>query len=292
MIYELAKEVYEQMLLLPENPPELTPAVLSEVNFAFEMVREELDPKLKLDRYRLIANAFQQVLPKIASDTWFFQALTKEKFVTKKEKTPWTTRFPEIEIESLIVEYNHDTGKFKNSGNKNLARECLLNLYDERHHRQRSNSFADHMRRVYLLWVSILTPVLFFIVVGLIWILDIKYGTDIPPLHAQLSLLAVSGALGATIGRAIKVRTLQECTGLKDMGRTFVSQLLIGAVLACFVFLVLKVQWITIPHIAFEQDTATELLIVGFIAGFSEPFSLNILERISRGGTDTTDAST
>lgn len=109
-----------------------------------------------------------------------------------------------------------------------------------------------------------------------------------PRLSAWLGLAVVlAGALGAAVAGTIKARDrLRFESEITRFWQELVAQLLIGAVAAVIVYAVLRTVPITISDLTLDLDTLGEKVALAFAAGFSEPFFLKTIERITKPADD------
>jgi predicted cobalt transporter CbtA len=128
-----------------------------------------------------------------------------------------------------------------------------------------------------LVWLA---PVMAGLAVALIIVIDLA--ADDASWRSGL-LVAVAGALGATLSGALKLRDqLPRIASMRTFWYAFALQVPIGAVAGLFLWIVLESGLV---EIAGQQgaDWAVEAA-VAFAAGFSEPFVLKTVERITGGG--------
>ncbi|MGH3022912.1 MAG: hypothetical protein ACRDNI_04580 [Gaiellaceae bacterium] len=93
-------------------------------------------------------------------------------------------------------------------------------------------------------------------------------------------LVAVAGAVGATLAAVFKLRdALPRLGDLRTFWYTFPLQIPLGAVAGLFLWLVLESGLV---DVAGGEDWAAAA-VLAFAAGFSEPFLLKTLERITGG---------
>ncbi|MDP9491046.1 MAG: hypothetical protein M3P42_02410 [Actinomycetota bacterium] len=98
-------------------------------------------------------------------------------------------------------------------------------------------------------------------------------------------LVAVAGAMGATLAAAFKARdTLPRLSDLRTFWYGFALQVPIGAVAGLFLWIVLESGVVEVAGSSGEEWAVAVAL--AFVAGFSEPFLFNIVERIAGGGAD------
>jgi hypothetical protein len=105
-------------------------------------------------------------------------------------------------------------------------------------------------------------------------------GTDAP---LSIALTGVMGALGAAMSGTLKARDkLIRGSDLRAFSVGLVAQLLMGAGAAFFLLLILKSGLLQIAGTNSLEGGA----VLGFVAGFSEPFFLRTIERIATLGEE------
>lgn len=185
----------------------------------------------------------------------------------------WSTLF----AERLTASQDFAEGKSLSETELDQARRRLSMLLRARHSvyaLRRARSTAKAAR---LLW---LTPALMALVVALIvlaaWVAeDAGWG--------EALLVAVAGAVGATLAAAFKLRdTLPRLGDLRTFWYTFPLQIPLGAVAGLFLWIVLESGLV---DVAGSQEWAVAAALA-FAAGFSEPFLLKTVERIVGGVKD------
>lgn len=226
-----------------------------------------------------IADSLKELLLEVAPPDFIYSALVEEKGRLGEEKGRdpedghcWDKYFPFIELWECITKYEEGPSAF----NSRLASERLKTLYKIRNDWGRHNRARDGVRYRYLLGVSFL--LLPLCLLGLF--LDIELNSQ--PLNYQMGIVLIAGAMGAVLSRAIKLRDLERIIQLKSEWRTLFPQMVLGSTLAMVVVLILRTGFIKIGNIDFVK--VNELFVVGFISGFSEPFALGIIERITTFG--------
>ncbi|MGH3114354.1 MAG: hypothetical protein ACRDOP_12915 [Gaiellaceae bacterium] len=188
--------------------------------------------------------------------------------------TTWRTLYKRKPI-AASVEYAN--GETVAAGALEEARRKLSVLYRTRqslYALARARSGTKAMR---LVWLA---PVMAGLAVALIIVIDLA--ADDASWRNGL-LVAVAGALGATLSGALKLRDqLPRIASMRTFWYAFALQVPIGAVAGLFLWIVLESGLV---EIAGQQgaDWAVEAA-VAFAAGFSEPFVLKTVERITGGG--------
>jgi hypothetical protein len=187
--------------------------------------------------------------------------------------TTWRTLYKKKPI-AASVEYAH--GETVAPGALEEARRKLSMLYRTRqslYGLARARSGTKAMR---LVWLA---PVMAGLALALILVVDLA--ADDASWRSGL-LVAVAGALGATLSGALKLRDqLPRITSLRTFWYAFALQVPIGAVAGLFLWIVLESGLVEIAGQG--ADWAVEAA-VAFAAGFSEPFVLKTVERIAGGG--------
>jgi hypothetical protein len=188
--------------------------------------------------------------------------------------TTWRTLYKRKPI-AASVEYAN--GETVAASALEEARRKLSVLYRTRqslYGLARARSGTKAMR---LVWLA---PVMAGLAVALIIVIDLA--ADDASWRSGL-LVAVAGALGATLSGALKLRDqLPRIASMRTFWYAFALQVPIGAVAGLFLWIVLESGLV---EIAGQQgaDWAVEAA-VAFAAGFSEPFVLKTVERITGGG--------
>jgi len=206
-------------------------------------------------------------------------------------KTTSNMNFLRADLENLLCAY--EEGEFgKTSARRKEARSFLLDLQQARHHEYRRDRAKMRIRSKYLRFAGILLSVSLLVFCAL-YIAASSLGY----LSILLPLLAVSsGATGSVLSRAYKLSRQPLLASDKTNGgndpplgirqllanRIFWVQLVIGGTVGLALFLVFSGGLISLPGV--DDDVAqnpTIAAIVGFLAGFSEPFSLGTLDRVA-----------
>jgi len=156
------------------------------------------------------------------------------------------------------------------------ARRKLSMLYRSRQTLYALSRARSGTKATRLVWLA---PVMAGLALALIVVADLA--ADDASWRSGL-LVAVAGALGATLSGALKLRDqLPRITSLRTFWYAFALQVPIGAVAGLFLWIVLESGLVEIADQG--SDWAVEAA-VAFAAGFSEPFVLKTVERIAGGG--------
>jgi hypothetical protein len=95
-------------------------------------------------------------------------------------------------------------------------------------------------------------------------------------------LAGTAGALGATLSGVLRLRDLRAgLVALRSLKSVMVIQPLVGAAFALLVALILDTGFAGIELPTDSDRKAAALAIFGFIAGFSEPFALGIVNKVA-----------
>ena len=129
-----------------------------------------------------------------------------------------------------------------------------------------------------------LVPVMLALVIAFAWLLVDATQPGSGP-GARAALAAVAGALGATLSGLFQVRDLlTRLSEVRAFRAVIYVQPLVGAAFGLFLAAALTagIAGIELPS---GEDGAAALAVFGFVAGFSEPFALGIVQKVT-GGTD------
>jgi hypothetical protein len=157
-------------------------------------------------------------------------------------------------------------------------KERLSKLLRVRHSIYALRRAREGTRATRLVWLApiLLALVAAFVVVAA-WVSDdAGFG--------EVLLVAVTGAMGATLAAAFKLRdALARLGDLRTFWYAFAPQIPIGAVAGLFLWIVLESG---VVEVAGTGDDWAVAVALAFVAGFSEPFLLRTVERIAGGGAD------
>jgi hypothetical protein len=186
--------------------------------------------------------------------------------------TTWTDVFedaPAAEEQKLLA-----SGTPLDEARLLQARNQLTGLY-----RARFTLYALTRARLALkahhLWL--LAPVLLVLVISFAIVLDAAGGD-----RDTIILAAMAGGVGATLAGTFKLRDqISTINALRAFSPAIVVQPLIGAVAGLFLLLVLESDLIKLDWGGPEWATDGA---IAFVAGFSEPFLLGVVNRVAEIG--------
>jgi hypothetical protein len=157
-------------------------------------------------------------------------------------------------------------------------KERLSRLLRVRHSIYALRRAREGTRATRLAWLAPILTALVLVFIGLAtWVAeDASWGEGL--------LVAVAGAMGATLAAAFKLRdALARLGDLRTFWYAFAPQMPLGAVAGLFLWIVLESGVVEVA--ATGEDWAVAVALA-FVAGFSEPFLLKTVERIAGGGAD------
>ena len=188
--------------------------------------------------------------------------------------TTWSTLYRKKPVAASVAYANGETIA---PGALEEARRRLSMLYRTRQSLYALDRARSGTKAMRLLWLA---PVMAALALALVIVVDVAAADA--SWRSGL-LVAVAGALGATLSGALKLRDqLPRIAGLRTFWYAFALQVPIGAVAGLFLWIVLESGLVEVGQGA--SDWAVEAA-VAFAAGFSEPFTLKTVERIT-GGDD------
>jgi hypothetical protein len=221
---------------------------------------------LNSDALGLMLESVDQVLV-AAGDDKLLDALLESEYLRDKDE-----RLGPIPTWSTI----HGESRPTELDDKKRELSTLLRVRHSTYSLRRAREGTKATR---LVWLA---PVLAALVVLFVWLAT--WVTDEATWGEGL-LVALAGAMGATLAAAFKARdTLPRLGDLRTFWYVFALQMPIGAVAGLFLWIVLESGLI---EIAGSQDWAVAVA-VAFVAGYSEPFLLKTVERIAGGGAGAT----
>jgi hypothetical protein len=187
--------------------------------------------------------------------------------------TTWRTLYRKKPLAASVQYANSETVA---PGALEEARRKLAMLYRTRQSLYGLTRARSGTKAMRLVWLA---PVMAALALALVIVVDVA--ADDASWRSGL-LVAVAGALGATLSGALKLRDqLPRITSLRTFWYAFALQVPIGAVAGLFLWTVLESGLVEIAGQG--ADWAVEAA-VAFAAGFSEPFVLKTVERIAGGG--------
>jgi hypothetical protein len=237
-----------------------------------------VDPtELNSQSLGLVLEAIDEFLIEHGDALFICQLLAAEYMRARAESgttvLTWTDLFPGPPLD---VSMRFEAGQHVEKPELDEARNRLLELF-----RARGASYGLHRARTLararrLLW---LLPVLAALITGLIVSMDIAVAGQ--SWRGGL-VAAFAGALGASLSGAYKLRDqAPRVSELRIFGYLFAVQPLLGAAAGVFVALVLSSGILKVADAGDEWATRA---VVAFVAGFSEPFLLKVVDRVAGTG--------
>ena len=183
----------------------------------------------------------------------------------------WDEHFPMTELRRLLGVYR--AGRATPS-QLALAVDRLTLLYLKRAEAGRNRRAVADLKRLYL---SRLALALLALLVALGASADFTSRDD---LWRSFTLAACAGALGSTLSGVLKLRDhLVRLDELRGFWPAMRVQPLVGASAGALVFMVLSTNAVSIGSLSADAWSSPGLL--GFVAGFSEPFFLGLVDRVA-----------
>jgi hypothetical protein len=154
------------------------------------------------------------------------------------------------------------------------VQEFLTAVARDRSDRLREQRAVDELRQNYLTWLVVVL-VLLLAGTSVLGVLAAHSG-----LWADVLLAVAAGALGATLSGVILLRAPQASLAvLKNLGLVMLVQPLVGAGAGLVLFAIWRSGLLTITGL--HRDDWAAVAIVAFAGGFSEPFFLKSIARIT-----------
>jgi hypothetical protein len=219
-------------------------------------------------------------------------------------RADWLAHFPESELNRLLATYND--GHFKGNSARLEVQHYLTHLYQFEIDEYRRDRATAELRGIYL---GRLVLVLLVLLLAFAWLYALDAGDfRVAFLTMELSggpeessgvrilLVMLAGAVGSVLSRAVKIGNQQAendtrrampvgIRALTAAWKVSLAQPIIGATAALVVYIVLLTGLLSVAGLASDKISAVAL--VAFLSGFSEPFFIGTLDRITRFGNDT-----
>jgi hypothetical protein len=105
--------------------------------------------------------------------------------------------------------------------------------------------------------------------------------------RVTLTLCALAGIIGGLIASALRLRDSQAIVDIEIFHTWWWVQPAVGAAVGMFIYALLRTQILVLPGTAATDDASRTAasVVYAFLAGFSEPWLLRVLEGLG-GGTD------
>jgi hypothetical protein len=225
-----------------------------------------------------VADSLKELLPEVASAEYVYWALVEEKGHGADRAHNWSKYFPAKELDCFIKRYEKNPKRFDTS----KSAQRLVALYRIRDGQGRHDRACEGMRWEYLLWVSGLLALSAGLLVAF-WV----WASNTPgPSLPYILLGFVSGAMGAVLSGTLRLRDLGRIVELQGAWKTLIPQVVLGATLAMIVILILLAGIVSIGFFDLEAAKPAQWFVVGLLSGFSEPFALGILKRLTALGDE------
>jgi hypothetical protein len=240
-------------------------------------VEEQLEDLLRVDVQALkidgaweLANHLKRTLLMLGDANYISALLEREAANKARERDKWGDHLREAELTELCERCR--TGRFDAKAHARAIDRLSL-LYRERAETGRALRAIAAQKCRYL---KMLMPLLTACLAGLA--LSLSLGAD--TMWHAIVVVTAAGALGATLSGVRTVRdNLGELRDLRSFGGTMMIQPLVGATSGLLLFLLAQAG--ALPIDGMDTGSAGTLGLLAFIAGFSEPFVLGLVQRIA-----------
>ena len=241
-----------------------------------------------LDAAHETNHKLNQLLPFIATDDYLYSTLERELKTKEHPEHRFSiiTLFDEADITALIHRHRDDSATALKlcreseaqadvrAQDRRRAEQLLRSLYEFRDERWTYERAVVRLKRYYLMSYAVVVGML----LAIVCMLTILAGGGDDSTRNQLLLVTSAGALGSALAATFKLR--DAVARLNDLPAVLVvpfAQALIGASLGFATWLLLMSGVVQIATLA-DAHWAT-LALVAFAGGFSEPFTLRLIDR-------------
>ena len=218
-------------------------------------------------------NGLRQQIVRMADAHYLLMLLEHEQIrgTTGGKWHRWEDHFPEKSLDALIRRFRRNPDEAV----RTEAANRLAYLYKQRGEagRERRARAAEKCR-----FMTMLAPLLLLLIVAVTVSADlVNQGGAI---WREIVLAASAGALGSVLAGTLKLRDrLVELDDLRAFGATLRVQPLVGATMGIVVLVVLQGDLIRLggDNVSVWPGRA----VLAFLAGFSEPFFLKVVDRLA-----------
>ena len=255
----------------------------------------ERPERMAFDSAWEVADLLELEILRLADDPRLHMLLTAQQAAGADGAHRWERHFPTTYLETLLGDYNG--GRFQQDHLRVEARRALEYIHQARIAEYRVDRAKARLRGIYLSTMALLLG-------GLIAAMSYFYLASMGEpdrrsttyLTKALLLTILSGAAGSVLSRAVKLgkqplhaepdtNAPEPPLGIRALlsgWKVFFAQPVLGATAALVVFLVFSAGLIQLGD-GGELGPAG-VALVGFLAGFSEPFFLGVLDKVGGKG--------
>jgi hypothetical protein len=256
---------------------------------------EQIEPSnLSSNNAWELADLLEIELIRLGDDAYLYTLLKVQQNPDNKDPHRWDKYFTKVDLTTLL----DSNGKF-NDGSRLRAKRLLEHIQQARISEYRRDRAKVQLRGIYLERMAFF--LIFFITgLGVFYLfasrLELVERNSTEYRTFLLLLVVWAGATGSILSRAVKLgkQPLGSETGVASgeppLGirallsgwKVFLAQPVIGATMALIVFLVFYSGLLQIGNI--KQLGPAGFGVIGFLAGFSEPFFIGILDKVAGQG--------
>jgi hypothetical protein len=275
--YEL-KALVEEAMASPKREGSFTPEQRLRLVRAEQLVEERPKEKDRASAHELL-DKLDGILPLIADDERLCFMLESElerpdAAFGEAQRQQADAALAEAERRRARLRFRRSRDALLPPALRQKLEVLLTTAVRERNDLLREERIAGELRQNYLTWLGI---ALFLLLAGAfgLAVLAARFG-----LWADVLLAIVAGALGGTLSGVIRLRAPQRrLAALKNLGLVMLVQPLLGAVGGIILFAIWRSGLLSIAGL--DEDDWASVAVVAFAGGFSEPFFLKSLARIT-----------
>lgn len=241
-----------------------------------------------------LADLLEIELIRLGDDAYLYTLLKVQQNPDNKDPHRWDKYFTKADLETLF----DSNGKFSKDDSRPTAKRRLEYIQQARISEYRRDRAKVQLRGIYLGRMALFL-ILFLTGLGVFYLLASQFPVDSKSTEYRtflLLLVVCAGATGSILSRAVKLgkQPLRSETGdasgepplgiraLLSGWKVFLAQPVIGATMALIVFLVFYSGLLQIGNV--KELGPAGFGIIGFLAGFSEPFFIGILDKVAGQG--------
>lgn len=262
----------------PEKPTPLRPEKLEEIEGVLNT--EANSYALHLDTATDYADSLERILVELGGPVYVHTLLIHE---TRQDdlggEFRWSQFFPRGELDELLAAYSRSEGEVDGAEHVRAVDRLIFLCAKRGHIHHRHARARSQLKNVFLKRLAIVLSMLISVLCLAIFWNEEERGILLAATAAS------AGALGSALTGVFKVRDeLSRIGDLRLFGNALIVQPLVGASAGLLLFMVLTAGLPGIGPLSIQTASWATFATYGFIAGFSEPFFLGVVQRVASTG--------
>jgi hypothetical protein len=224
------------------------------------------------------ADALEELIPLIANEAYINAVWQYELAQSKESEDVTLTSLFNSSIPTEPDKENAMIGTLESPviGNSAVMAQALRLLVQKRADRMRHVRLMNRLRRFYFLRLAgLIVAILILVIFAVIW--QTPDGNPASSTIWEILMAFGLGALGGTLSSTLKIRDIGELSSFRNVATFLWMQTLVGASFGFVAWLILFSGIVVVG----SSDTSWGIrAVVAFVAGYSEPFVLGVLNKV------------